>query len=805
MHRKSQFIIIEKCKYIIEAKEYNSRGQFMSNLNVIGKSVMRKESSDKVSGMARYANDYEAPGLLHARIVASPYAHAKIKSIEYKNSLRTSGVRAVLTGQCCQQLIGSTIVDRPPIAIDKVRYNGEPVAVVVADSEVEAEKAAQLIRVEYEPLAVVNSPSEALKWNAPLVHEKLGQYEIIDEVFPEADTNIANRTKIRKGDIKKGWNESGVIVEASFSFPPSDHNAMETRCSRAEILPDGRVIIYSASQAPFTMKKLISHFFRIDPGKVIINVPLVGGAYGGKTAVQLEFIAYLCSRAVGGRQVKLTNTREEDMITSPVHIGLDAKIRLGCTKSGRLTAAEITYLFDGGAYSDRAVIISRAAGVDCTGPYNIENVWCDSLCLYTNHTYAAAFRGFGHPEITFAIERTMDILSDKLGMDPLELRLRNAILPGDTSATQTLLNRSNLGNLPMCIQKLTELIHWEEGKKVEAEDGKARAIGVSCFWKNSNTALNAGGGAVLTFNPDGSININCAAVEIGQGTKTTLAQILAEKMKMDVNKIHIAMTVSTQTAPDHWKTAASRTTLLIGRAVLRAAEDAIDQLFGIAAAALGCSTAELEIGNGRVFLKSDSQIGIEINKIAFGYTFPNGNTIGGQVIGRGSYVLENLTELDPETGKGNPGPEWTVGAAAVEVELDKKEYTYKILRAACVVDAGKVINPGAAKGQISGGMNMGLSFAGREVLLFTDNGIVQNKQLRTYRVIRLGENPEYLVDFVETPHMDGPYGARGIGEHGVIGMPAALANSLSCAAQVPLNQLPLIPELIWRTKEGVGQ
>ncbi len=435
----------------------------------------------------------------------------------------------MITGEYFPQLVGSTIVDRPPIAIDKVRYNGEPVAVVVADSEIEAKKAAQMIKVEYEPLPVVNSPSEAIKKDSPLVHEKLGDYEIIDEVFPEPNTNIANRTKIRKGDIKKGWHESEVTVEASFSFPPSDHAAMETRSVTARILPDGRVIIYSCSQAPFAIKKLISHFFNIDPGKVIVHVPLVGGAYGGKTAVQLEFIAYLCSRAVGGRQVKLTNTREEDFITSPVHIGLDAKIKLGCTKAGRLTVGEITYLFDGGSYSDRAVIISRAAGVDCTGPYNIENVWCDSLCMYTNHPYAAAFRGFGHPELTFAIERSMDILADKLGMDPLELRLRNAILPGDTSATQILLNKSNLGNLPQCIQKLIELIHWGEVDEAETEDGKVRAKGVSCFWKNSNTSLNAGGGAVLTFNLDGSINLICAAVEIGQGIKTALAQILAEK------------------------------------------------------------------------------------------------------------------------------------------------------------------------------------------------------------------------------------------------------------------------------------
>ena len=774
----------------------------MHNLNVIGKSVPRKESLDKVTGKARYTDDYNAPGLLHAWIVVSVHAHAKIKSIEYKNVLKASGVRAVITGEFFSELVGSTIVDRPPIAIDKVRYNGEPVAVVVADSEVQAQSAAELIKIQYELLPVVNSPSDALKKDAPLVHEKLGLYKILDDTLPEPNTNIANRTKIRKGDFKKGLSQSKVTVEGNFSFPPSDHAAMETRSVRVQIKPDGNVIIYSASQAPFEIKKLISHFFKIDPGKVIVNVPLVGGAYGGKTAVQLEFIAYLCSKAVCGRQVKLTNTRENDLVTSPVHIGLDAKIKLGCTKDGKLTVAEITYLFDGGAYSDRAVIISRAAAIDCTGPYNIKNVWCDSLCLYTNHPYAAAFRGFGHGELTFPIERTMDMLADKLGMDPLELRLRNVILPGDTSPTQTLLNRNNLGNLPMCIKRMTELIHWEEGRITKTKDGAIRAKGISLFWKNSSTALNAGGGAILTFNSDGSINLICGAVEIGQGTKTALAQILAEKMKMDVDQIHVVMEVNTRVAPNHWKTAASRTILLIGRAILRAADDVINQLFAVAAIVLRCSPDELEIGDGKILLKENPQINIAIDKIAFGYTYPNGNSIGGQIIGRGSYVLEHLTRLDPETGKGNPGVDWTVGAAAVEVEFNKKEYTYKILKAACVIDAGRVINPKAARGQISGGMNLGLSFASRESFLFTDKGIIQNKQLRTYKIMRFGENPDYLVDFIQTPQIDAPYGARRVGEYGVIGMPAALANSLSYAADVPLNQLPLIPELIWKTVAG---
>lgn len=773
----------------------------MTDFNVIGQSVQRKEAESKVTGVARYTDDFNMPGLLHARMVISPYAHARIKSIDYSAAQKAQGVRAILTGEYFPHLTGSAIIDQPPLAIDKVRYNGEPVAVVIADSEAEAKSAAKLIRVDYEPLPVVNSPKEGIKKDAVLVHEKLSDYKIMEQVFPEPNTNIANRTKIRKGDMEKGWRESEVIAEGEISFSPSDHAAMETRSARAEIKPDGRVIIFASSQSPFVIKELISKFFNVEEGKVIVNVPFVGGAYGGKTPVHLEFIAYLCSKAVGGRMVKLTNTRREDLIASPVHIGLEAKVKLGCTKDGLLKAAEITYLFDGGAYSDRGVIISRAAGVDCTGPYNIENVWCDSVFVYTNHPFATAFRGFGHPELTFAIERTMDMLADKLGIDSLELRMKNAILPGQTSPTQVLLSNSNIGDLPKCIKRISELIDWSK-ETVKTNGRKVRAKGVSCFWKNSSTPPNAEGGAVITFNSDGTVNLICGVVEIGQGTKTALAQILAEKLKMEVDKIHVVMEVNTEVSPDHWKTAASKSIFLVGNAVIRAGEDAIKQLKKTASIVLRCFPDELMIGAGKVFMKSDPKISVEIKDIAHGYTYPNGNSIIGQVIGRGSYIIEHITPLNPATGKGNSGPEWTVGAAAVEVEYDRRDHTYRILRAACVIDAGKVINAKMALGQVAGAMNLGLSFASKEAFLFTNDGIVQNTELRTYRTFRYGENPEYLVDFVETPQVDSPYGARGIGEYGTIGMPGALANSISRASEAQINQLPIIPELIWKVKKG---
>lgn len=771
-------------------------------LEVIGKSVIRKEALEKVTGRARYTHDHQSVEMLSCKMVISPYGHARIVSIDTTEAEKMPGVRAIVKGDGQLPLIGEGVRDRPPLAFERVRYHGEPVVLVIADTPPQARKAADLVKVQYDLLPVVNSPTQAFQKNAPLLHPRLGEYKKDEVSFPVPGTNIATHYKIRKGNMEKGWAGSETTVEASFSFAPSDHVAMETRCAICEILPDGIINITTSSQAPFMVKRLISDYFGEDMGKIVVRTPFVGGAYGGKAPVQLEVFAYLASKAVAGRPVKVLNDREEDIITSPCHIGLDAKVKIGSDRSGNIKVMEIGYWWDGGAYSDKAIDVSRSGAVDCTGPYHVENVWCDSYCMYTNHPYAAPFRGFSHSEISFAIERTMDLLAQKLRIDPLELRYRNAIQPGNTTPTRVLLNKSNVGNLQKCIDRLREIFNWEEGAIKEINDRYVRVKGVSCSWKTSTVDSDAPSGAIITFNKDGSVNLMSGVVEIGTGTKTILAQILAERLKMDVNKVHVRMEVDTQTTPEHWKTVASRGTFMGGRAVLEAADDVIRQLKEVAACVLRAPIEDLEVANSRVFLRDDPSIGLEFKDVGYGYKYPNGNAIGGQIIGKGNYILRHLTKIDPETGAGKPGPEWTVAAYGVEVEFDRRNYTYRLVKAATVVDIGKVMNEKAAEGQVMGAMSMGLAFAGRETFYFDELGRVLNPQLRTYRPLHYGENPEYLVGFVETPQLDGPYGARGVGEHGLMGMPGALGNALSIASGVSLHHLPLIPELIWRTKES---
>jgi CO/xanthine dehydrogenase Mo-binding subunit len=767
----------------------------------IGSSIPRKESWEKVTGTAKYNDDYIEPGLLHAKMVISPHTHAVIKSIDGTQALAAPGVRAVVTGKDYPVLTGSLLCDQPPIAVDKVRYCGEPVALVVAESEFEAAAAAHLVKVEYEVLPSVTSPTQALQPGAPLVHDKVESYkQQVGDLYPEPGTNIVTRTKIRKGDMRDGWAKCDCVVEGSFTLPQTDHLAMETRNARVKIMPSGQVMVYTSSQSPFSVRKLLSRTFGLEEGLVAVRVPFVGGGYGGKAPVQLELLAYMASKAVDGKMVRIANTREEDIMTSPVKLGLEATLRLGAMADGLFQAAEMVYHMDTGAYCDIGPRMSKSIAVDCSGPYYIPHIQCDALCIYTNHTYATSYRGFGHIAASFCIERMIEKLADKTGIDPMEIRVKNALRPGQLTPTQVVVTDSNTGCLPACLEKLKKSIRWDEGPFVEQGNNKVRAKGIGCFYKTSDSPTDAVSGAVITFNDDGSLNLNIGAVEIGPGMKTTAAQVLAEAMRMDVGRIHVNMQTDTQVSPEHWKTVASMTTFMVGRAVIRAAEDLIRQLLSLAATAMRCPPEDLTVGEEKVYLKDDPNIYISTRDLVHGFKYANGITVEGQIIGRGTYVMRHLTLLDRESGKGKPGPYWTLGAQAVEVEYDKTDCTYRLLWAATAIDAGRVINPRTAGGLIMGGMCMGLGVGSREVFHCNSEGGINNTSLRTYKLMHYGEQPRYIVDFIETPNVSGPYGARGLAEHGIIGMPAALVNALSRAAGVEIDQLPATSELIWRLK-----
>lgn len=767
----------------------------------IGKNVPRKDAWDKVTGNAQYVNDLPTTGVLCARLLTSPYGHAKIRKIDTTKAWEVIGVKSILIGSELKELHGPLLMDRPALAKEVVRYAGEPVALVVAQNEAIAEKAAERIEVEYEPLPVLLTPKDSLAKGAVLIHENVKAYKRqLTDICPEEGTNIASHYQIRKGNAPAAFTNCETIVQKHFSLPPSDHFAMEVRTARAEISADGNVKITTSSQSPYAVRKQISDTFVIPAGQIQVIVPFVGGGFGGKSAVMLEILAYLASKSVGGKAVRLIITREQDMEAAPNRIGLEADVILGADKEGYIQAAQLTFHVDCGAYTDISPNIAKAIAVDCTGPYHIENVQCDSLCVYTNHTYSTAFRGFGHDSYTFCIERTIDLLAKKCGVDPLELRLRNAIHEGSTTPTQVKYSKSLIGDLPQCLERARQVASWEFTPQVIKEN-TVRAKGIACFWKTENPPTNAISGATITFNTDGSVNLITGVVEMGSNGQTHLAQILAEKLKISCDQVHVVLPVDTRVAPEHWKTVASLTAYMAGKAVLRAAEDVLSQLRSNGALALGCSITDIEVANGRVFSIQNPERFIELKDIVQGYQSPSGESIGEPVVGRGGMMLKGLSMLDPITGEGMTGPAWTLGVQVVEVEADRKAFTYRLISALTVIDIGKVLNPESMRSMVAGGMAMGMSMASREKLTYDAQGVPQAPSLRTYKLMHIGQEPDYRVEFVETPEDDSPYGVRSYAEHGIIAIPAALGNALSNAFGFEITTLPLIPETLWRASQ----
>ena len=771
----------------------------------IGKNVQRKDAWDKVTGKATYTDDFPTSSILNARLLTSTHAHARILSIDISNALNLKGVKSVLTGDNFPELFGPLLQDRPALARNVVRYAGEPIAMVVAQDKSTAEQAIRLIKIEYEPLPVVLVPSDAIATAAPLIHEKTNGYKkVLTDIYPEDKTNIASRYRMQKGNVNEAFNCCDYVVEQHFFLPPSDHLAMEVRTARAEITADGNVIITTSSQSPYSVRKQISEAFMIPSGNIQVRVPFVGGGFGGKAPVMLEILAFLASRSVGGKEVRLTIPREQDMAAAPCRMGLEANIKIGANHTGHIQAAELTYWLDCGAYTDISPYMAKAIAVDCTGPYNIENLYCDAMCVYTNHTYATSYRGFSHESFTFCIERALDMLAKKCKIDPLEFRIINAIRPGSLTPSQVKCTESLIGDLPQCLNNIKQLSEWSVENVVPIKKDIVSAKGVACFWKTENPPTDAISGAFITFNPDGSVNLHTGVVEMGSNCQTHLAQILAEKLKIDVNQVHVITSVDTRTAPEHWKTVASLTEYMAGHAVVRAADDMLEQLRSNGAQALRCSAAEIEISHGRVFSRKNPEQFIAFKDIVQGYKADTGESIGEPVLGRGGFMLKGLSMLNPQTGVGKTGPSWTLGAQVVEVEANLKDCTYRILNASTVIDVGKVINPESMHAMIAGGMAMGISLASRECCIYDKNGIPKLPNLRTYKLMHIGQEPNYHVEFVETPESQSPYGVRSFAEHGIIGIPAALGNALSAAFGKQIVSLPITPETIWHTNSEEG-
>ena len=768
----------------------------------VGGSGPRLDAVDKVTGAAMYAQDLAVSGMLFGRLKVSPYAHARIKSIDATKAREVEGVRAVILGNELDMILGLYMCDRPILPRDVVRYQGEPVAAVAADTEFAARRACELIRIEYEPLPAVFDPEAALADDAVRVHPNLHTYNHMKGVFfPQPHTNIAHHQKIRKGDVEAGFAAADRVFEHRFANPPVAHAPLETHVTIAQALPGRRAHIISSAQSPFTVRNLFALAFGMPHNAVRVQVPYVGGGFGGKAGIHLEPLAYVLSRKAGGRPVKITATREEEFNVLPSRQGLKSIIKTGVKNDGTITALQVKYMWDAGAYADYGVNIGRAAATAGAGPYEVPNCHIDSLVIYTNKVFGTAFRGFGHLEVLWGIERNLDIIASALGMGPYEIRQKNVLRAGASTITGEKVT-ANHGRPDLCLEHVAKEIGFEERTKAprggEVPKGKVRGKGVALLHKSPAMPVFTSCSAIVKFNEDASVNVLISGVDYGQGTYTSLANIAAQELSIPLDKVQVVYDCDTATQPYDWQTVASRFQVMGGNAVIEACHDCIEQIKHVAAQVLRAPEHELICEDERVYVRHTPDEGLSYRQLAIGYTYPNGNSIGGPIIGRGKYIAQGLTHLHPDTGQGKAALDWTYGAHGIEIELDTETGEIEVLRIASAFDVGHIIHKAMCVTQVQGGVVQGLGSALNEGFVFDEAGRMLNPSFVDYKIPTAKDVPrEMLQHFIETPQLDGPYGARGVGEHPMISIPSALGNAIADATGVDIHELPLSSERVY--------
>jgi CO/xanthine dehydrogenase Mo-binding subunit len=771
----------------------------MNDLRYVGKSVQRIDGLEKISGAALYSDDLEfGPNLMYAEIVESTYAHAIIKSIDISEAEKIPGVVKVFTGKDFPFKFGLYTKDRYIFAQDRVRFVGEQVAAVVARNQKAALKAAKLVKVEYEPLPEVLDQMDALKDDTIRIHPDLGTYEHVPWFFPQDGTNIAHWRKIRKGEPEKGFNEADFILDDTYEVPRYAHCALETHVAIAKFDLSGRLTVWASSQSPFTQRHLFAEALSklgVQHKDVRVIAPHVGGGFGGKAGVTMEILSAALATKVKGNPVKIRWTRAQEFYNTYQRLGVVAKLKIGVKKDGKITAMQHQLYWDAGAYVEYGANVVNAAGLSAIGPYRIPNLSIDSVCIYTNMPPTGAYRGFGYSEFLFGLESHMNRIADKLGMDAVEFRKINAIKEGDTLAYGADMNPNGLYE---AIEKVKKEIEW--GKKEVSDDpNKVIGKGFSLLWKAPAMPPNASSSAFLKFNEDGSINILVSAMDIGQGFLTVMAQIAGEILGVPPSKIR-SENPDTDRNPYEWQTVASHITWSTGNAVKKAAIDARTQIISLVSRTkhLPEDMLYLEDETVKCHTKPDFKLPLK-DFVIYGIQAEDGTYKGGPIIGRGIFMPEfSSTNSNPETSQGgHPNVHYTVGAAAIKLEIDKQTGKMKVLKAVEALDVGKAINPDLVKGQITGGLLQGLATVLYEDMRFDEKGRMLNPNFTDYKIPTSMDIPDEVVPIiVEVAQPDGPFGARGVGEHTMLPAAPMVANAIEDGLGIRLKSMPITAEKV---------
>ncbi len=741
--------------------------------NTIGKRVPKPDSRDKATGRALYATDLVLPRMLYGKILRSKYPHARILSIDTAKAEKLPGVSCVITAEDTLKIGYGHGKDNFPLKFGKVRSLMDEVAAVAARTPEIAAEALELIQVEYEELPGVFDPFDAMKEDAPLIHEN------------RAD-NLSITYDYMHGNIDKGFEAAKHVVEGRYDLQFIAHSCMGPCASIAEWLPDGTLFMRTPTQVPFLYQRDMAEIVGINGSQVRVEQPYIGGGFGSKLDLYpYEAVAAFLARKAG-RPVKIEYDRDEEFKYSPVRSPMVIDIKTGCSKDGHLTVRTALAVSDNGAYNSWGAVTPLVSMQTTSALYRVPN--CHFVCkiIYTNNPYGGAMRGFGNPELTFACEVQMDELADLCNIDPLRFRLLNSNQPGDVTGAGL---RITTCGLPECLEKSAEEVNWKEKIAKKGTGSGVGLAGVIHVGGGARIYPSDGCGVIVKINDFGRVSVISGSTEIGQGSDTVLSQIVAEELGVPLDTVNLVQ-ADTDVRPWDVGVHASRTTFIAGNAAMLAAREAKQQILAAAAELLKTPEERLIIRNGVISVQDDPEKSLSLSKVVRSLHFRK----GGHVV-VGNYYYDPPTNHQDKEWRGNLSATYGFGAHAVEVEVDEETGVVKVKKVAAAHDIGRVINPIGAEGQVEGGVAMGIGYALTEQMQL-DHGRILNPNFTDYKIPTTVDMPEVVPIFVETDDPEGPFGAKGMGEMTMVPTPAAIANAIYQAIGVRIRSLPITPEKV---------
>jgi CO/xanthine dehydrogenase Mo-binding subunit len=731
----------------------------------VGSSVQRIDVFDKLIGTAAFTADITLPGMLHAHLLLSDHAHARILSVDTRAAEQVPGVVAVLSANNTPPYrFGSEFPDQELFARHKARHRGEVIAAVAAQDAATAAEAVRCITVQYEPLPAVVDVLDAIRPEAPIVHEELASYPGVNPQHVAG--NICYRTSVAWGNVEAGFAQADRLYEHTFRTSTVHQGYLEPMATVAQVEPNGKVTVWTSTQSTYVVRARLAHLFDLPFTQVRVIVPHVGGGFGGKLQTAIEPYCVLLSRRTR-RPVKLVLSRQEEFFLGKPRSASAITIKTGVTNAGRLTARQATLYFDTGfSCHPRSVQIGPQV---IRGPYNIPHVRFDGVCVYTNKMGCGSFRGPGGIQAHFASESQIDIICRDLGIDPVEFRRRNGVKMGDISAAGVALRQVGM---QATLEAAAQHAGWGAPKA-----GVKRGRGIACAeWRLGG---GRGSGAWVKLNEDGTVVLNAGITEIGSGSSTALVQMAAEVLGVRPERVAL-VSGDTETTPYDTLTAASRVTVAMGNAVTRAATDVREQLLHLAAERLEARPEDMLLEDGRVFVKGAPDHGLSIGQLAV-----YAQTLGsGPILGRGAFSSRMPQSLH------------CYGTQIVEVEVDEETGAVKILQIVAAHDVGRAINPQGVEGQIQGGVTQAIGHSLMEQVRYGADGALQTQGFLDYKIPSSQDLPDVAAVIVEVPDDEGPFGARGIGEPPILAFAPAVANAIYDAVGVRMTSLPITAEKV---------